>query len=634
MRSTSSYSSSELSASQTTYEIWSQALSEFFFHPKRAQRPVYLQVDRETMPIIGAKIGVAGDLAETEFAEAVRSRLCKKTYDPNPFKNIIRQTAVWKTYWLPRNPSLFPPFVGLLGLCVLAASRMSNDPEKGISSGNYYVWLNELLGLRSEGQPPYFETVTEFWPLLNWWLNQINRGNLGLPTAKPHQTLTHIGYPLSQCLLSSSDREHLAHFFRWEGISPGDSRRTEEIVRGLRIWATRTTCSLGSRARRVLTGGDQSLIEQMAEVASDELKHWDGSVLDVQGRRYARIMIRMEIREGGSRITCELVPEAPDGFPEGEYRIGGKVINLKRESGAAWFTPLPDHYLDRALTEGLILRHGDFGLVFEPARVIVFGEHPSLEGWVSQERVALSREHIVLCHVEYRERVQEFLKQHATDGWKPPTGSSGLPSSWVCFRRVKLLGLVRDAPDVADLECLVPYPRIGIHLHGGLKLRELVWFKGGEPDVQVSAPDLAEPGILVDGRVIAKLPNGGGSISLKGLGLAAGSHEISVGNQRQRILICEPGYRPSGHPARGVLGYEIRSDGGQFFASSVSATSMPDVTELPGSVFVVGASVLGLLDGVNLLIRRRVDLSPGYQRYVILGSRPGEVLEVKGEGLT
>lgn len=632
MRSSLSMGSGVSLVNQTTYEVWSQALSEFFFHPKHAQRPVYLQVDRETMPIIGAKIGVAQHQAETEFAEVVRSRLCKKTYDPNPFKKIIRQTDVWKTYTLQRNPSSFPPFVGLLALCVLAASRMSNDPDKGISSGNYYVWLNELLGLRSEGQPPYFETVTEFWPLLNWWLDQINHGNLGLPTAKPHQTLTHIGYPLSQCLLNGSDRERLADFFRWEGIAPGDSRRTEEIARGLRIWATRTTCSLGSRAQRILMSGDQGLIEQIAEVTLGELRLWNGSALDIQGRRSARIVLRMEIREGGRHFACELVPEAPEGFPEGEYRVEGKTINANRESGTSWFTPLPDYYLERSLTQGLVLRHGDFALVFEPAPVIVFGEHPSLEGWVSQERVTLSHEHVVLCHVDYKERVQEFLTLHASDGWRPPTDSLGLPSSWVCFRRVKLLDPVRDAPDTTDLDCLVPHPRVGIHFHGGLKLRELVWLKGGEPDVQISAPDLAEPAILLDNRVIAKLSNGGASISLKGLGLAIGSHEISVGNRPpQKFLICEPVYRPSGHSARGALGHEIHHDGSQFFAGSMGVTSVPDVTKQSGSVIVVGASVQGLSEGVSLLTRRRVDLSPGYQRHVILGRRPGEVLEVKGE---
>ena len=326
MRSSSSTGSGGSSANQTTYEVWNQTLSEFFFHPKRAKRPIYLQVDRETLPIIGAKIGVAQDQAEIEFAQAVRTRLVEKWFDPNPFKSIIRQTYVWKTNTLGRNPTAFPPFVGLLGLCVLAASRMSNDPDKGISSSNYYVWLNELLGLRSEGQPPYFETVTEFWPLLNRWLDEINHGSLGLPTASPHPTLTHIGYSLSQCLLNMSDRDHLVDFFRWEGITSGDSRRTEELARGLRIWATRTTCSLGSRTRRLLTGNDQNLIQQIAAVALNELKLWDGSTLDLQGRRHARIVLRIEIREGGTRFTCELVPEAPNGFPEGEYRSEGEAV--------------------------------------------------------------------------------------------------------------------------------------------------------------------------------------------------------------------------------------------------------------------------------------------------------------------
>ena len=101
---------------QTKYEIWNQVLSEFFFHSKHAQRPVYLQVDRETLPIIGAGVGVTQGQAESEFAQAVRTRLVEKWFDPNPFKNIIRQTYIWKTNTLGRNPTAFPPFVGLLVL--------------------------------------------------------------------------------------------------------------------------------------------------------------------------------------------------------------------------------------------------------------------------------------------------------------------------------------------------------------------------------------------------------------------------------------------------------------------------------------------------------------------------------------
>ena len=137
----------------------------------------------------------------------------------------------------------------------------------------------------------------------------------------------------------------------------------------------------------------------------------------------------------------------------------------------------------------------------------------------------------------------------------------------------------------------------------------------------------------MDGRVIAKLSDGGGSTALKDLGLTAGSHEVSVGNQRQKFLVCEPGYRPSGRPVREILGYEIRGDGSQFFACSLGVTSVSDVTEQPGRVYVVGASVLGLPEGASLLVRQKVTLPPGYQRYVILGRRPGEVLEVKGQSL-
>ena len=135
---------------QYTYEDWSKAVSEFFFRTRHGQRPVYLQVDRDTISEIGASIGVTQEQAEVEFVRTVRGRLCGSSYDTNPFKNFIRLTKKWEISTLPNDSSAAPPFMGLLGLCVLAASQMSMDPDKGVSSSNYYVRLNGLLGLGSD----------------------------------------------------------------------------------------------------------------------------------------------------------------------------------------------------------------------------------------------------------------------------------------------------------------------------------------------------------------------------------------------------------------------------------------------------------------------------------------------------
>jgi hypothetical protein len=69
---------------------------------------------------------------------------------------------VRRTEWRRNGASGPPPYIALLALCVLAASRMAREQVKGIERTAYYPQLNPLLNRpQFGGMPPGFEQVDE-----------------------------------------------------------------------------------------------------------------------------------------------------------------------------------------------------------------------------------------------------------------------------------------------------------------------------------------------------------------------------------------------------------------------------------------------------------------------------------------
>ncbi len=161
----------------TGYKDWNKAISEYFYNPRFVDKPVYLQLDHDTLTQIGCQLGLDSNQARTSFTQAVRSWLRRDGSQKDQFNNFFRNARNWilKIHHLPQTP---PPFLAFLGLCVLAASEMSADDE--VSSANYYVPLNELLGYgRKRNQPKGFDQIEELWGKLQWWLDDVLKGKFG-----------------------------------------------------------------------------------------------------------------------------------------------------------------------------------------------------------------------------------------------------------------------------------------------------------------------------------------------------------------------------------------------------------------------------------------------------------------------
>lgn len=129
------------------YEKWNNSLAKHFFNEANVGRPVYLYVNDAVIATIGQSIGEN----PLHFVHAVavgppwvrRSGLCQRA---------LKALEGWRTRKLE-----YPPYIGFLGLFVLAAGL-----DGDFAPHAYYPRLRTLLGAgNASGQLPSFHRMLE-----------------------------------------------------------------------------------------------------------------------------------------------------------------------------------------------------------------------------------------------------------------------------------------------------------------------------------------------------------------------------------------------------------------------------------------------------------------------------------------
>lgn len=605
------------------YEDWNKAISEYFYNPRLASKPVYLQLDPETLTQIGEQFDLDNHQAKTSFIVAVQSWLRRNSSQYDQFDNFLRNARKWEGLDIRRSFYTPPPFLAFLGLCVLAASQMNADDD--VSAANYYIHLNELLGFgRKRGQPRGFDQIDELWVKLRWWLDEVLEGKFGYATATNHYGGAHIGYPISQCLLRRTDREKLPDFFKWSGIEPGDdSLQSNDFPPMLREWAGKFSL----HGRRIFERDNKELISQIAELTFSEFQLWDGSSVDSTGSRFGDIKLQLEFSR--RKFECALYARATQDFPDGNYQnLYHQSIRLQRPfPNADWFNPLDETLLVDVLDrKSLVLSHDKFKYQFRPQSIIPFRNDidSGLGGWVSCGKVGLGEKHFVLCHQDFQTRVEAYFQTYAEPGWKIITSRQEIfpEKGWLCFYNVRISKRVTHEIE-DELACLAPPLRVGIKLSGGLKVKQGIWLKGGEPEAIISIDsDQATP-IYIDEQKVDVVSEKSAVIQLSKLNLTAERHEIRVGERRASFAICESGAQLLGKQTQTVLGHLIQRDDSIFTTQSIDPVLIPN--QLPANhLYVTGASLIGAPDDVAFPIENLLILPYGGRHYIILGRRPGE----------
>lgn len=611
------------------YDKWNEELASRFYNESQAGRPVYLQVDDDILKQIAQKMGIPQEAGRDAFIAAVRHR------------SRLRDDPFFKFFQLrdfERDPqNKLPPFIAFLGLCVLAAFDMERDPERGVSSANYYDRLEDLLGVR---RPRKFDEVGDLWERLNRWLDEDLEQKCGKATAS-YINHRHVGYPISQALMRMADRQKSPDFFLDCKLNPGEAWVTPDYFQDqLQQLVSKTTWPFSSRVRRIFESEDADAMTLVARVVFAEYGGWDGrsteqiclGILPTE-----KIALQLEINYDD--FECALYPRARnksgDLFPEGAHK-SFRSVRLKRDPYLLnWFAPLPDDpFLAEFLAEKEIKLEstdGRFRQQIVPTPIMLFREDSDgeLGGYVRYDgQPALREIYQILCHERLRNQVRTYLDKSGQYE-EILTSASPIYKDWFCFRDVRLVR--RDEAMAEELTGLVPQ-RVGLSLQrkGGLKLGRDKYLLGGEPDVEITADDDHETIVYIDDKPYKTFSTESLSINLHELGWRSGAHTIRVGeNGRSHSFYIVASGTEIQKPLP-PLAHHIQHEESSFRPQSLQLVTLPPPEAYePHHLYITGAQLKGSADDLSIPIVHPVRVPYGKPRCIILGRRVGDVLETR-----
>jgi hypothetical protein len=478
-------------------ETWCTALASHYFRAEDAQLPVLFFVDG---PVLASIHAGSEHESIASLCAAVQANL-NGPGSSGYFHSLEQRGRIWST---SRSESP-PPFLHLLALCVLAATRMGTG---GSNPTNYRAHLGELLGLSTAEWPKGFhESVYFMWRWLDEWLDKTLGGARGLSTIADDARLTHIGYPLSQTLFRRSDVRRLDDFFRWFGLEVGEVVGEDVLVAHFRAWAELSELSPGART----LVSDESRQQLLGRILTAYAKSWDGTQASREGDRRGELRVVVGL---GVPAKIWLRARQPSGYParlRGEL-IGRQVVAEAEDEVFEVIGPVDP----RQLLRGVDLRAGGARLVLRGSPVHILIPDEELGGWASVEQIQAGARHLVLAAPAAAEEVERVLQAATIEPAQIQSGPGAL-SAWTLFRNV----VVRDGASLGGhLGEQVATRAQRFTLRGGLPLAPTSsYLAGGPPDVHLPVSAVAGD-LLVDGRPVpvrdgcsrlsAELPSRGG----------------------------------------------------------------------------------------------------------------------------
>ena len=200
------------------YNEFNKILNSIFFDGRFRQIPIFLDLEDDVKEELSERIEISKLDFDHYLGQIVKSKLSDESN--NPYSKMDLDVREWITFNKSRLP---PPFTSLLCLLSLAAEKMTS--EDGKSQTNYYIRLNELLGINENN--PLARSIrnnsrlTErFWLEFNKWLIK-NDFDYGIPTAKAFfPNWKYVSYAWSQALIRDADRQNFQSFFLSRNFYP------------------------------------------------------------------------------------------------------------------------------------------------------------------------------------------------------------------------------------------------------------------------------------------------------------------------------------------------------------------------------------------------------------------------------
>jgi hypothetical protein len=578
---------------------WCAALAENFFRPDAAQLPILFFVDEDVLA--GLHPSGDRDAAVVSLSRAVRSGLV----NPEPhgyFDGFERRGRRWKLAGA-NGP---PPFLHLLALCVLAATRMGTG---AVSATNYRHHFCALLALDDSHMPAGFrDSLYYLWDTLTWWLDDHLSGALGLSTVVEDTHYTHIGYPISQTLFRSADCRKVDDFFRWIALRLGEAVDEDVLAAHFRAWAPGRGLSAG--ALRMIS--EPQFSAAIGRILGGFARTWDGTVSRAGAQRRASLRV---VVQAHPRVTFSLMADQPDGFPDRlQGAFAGRTITATAEDGVFMLVGIVE---PRMLIKGLELGSGDARLVLQGAEVHVLRLDPELGGWASTDAIEPGERHWLLVSPTHEADVLAQIDRYAQERGVT-TAAPGALRDWTIVRNVVFDGA---AALTGALSGQRPTNRHRLTISGGLPLRAAhSYLAGGAPDLWLPILPAEQPALtpLLDG-----VPLDAPSEQIRLADLIDPSdgspHVVSwAGTTRSFITVASARRLP---PQDHVPAHELHVDTNGSVTAHEPAALDPDAAVRVQGAFVEGPAVPSR--PAPVLLNRRA------QKAWLLGSQPGQVYEAE-----
>ena len=604
-----------------TYADWAVRLHAHFFRPENAGRPITLFVDDDLLADVAPEMDI--ERAVLSFEAAVQSWVNGRR-EPD-FSKVHSEGRKWR---LRGDNAGACPSLPLLAASVLAASRMTKGED--FAPHNYYIHFAPIVGMREwrsadqsariRLQSHYGDVIPELWEDLGSWLDVAMGGQLGASTITSSDRFTRIGYALSQSLFRQSDRDRLPMFLRKQGLEPHATVNADEILPYFKRWVM--TAPLSGGAKRMVASNAYD--RQLGAILTQAAAAWDGTERDDEGRRMARLYTVLEFTPRGR--LC-LFGERPSGFPAAAEFLadGGTAVNLS-SSGGAWYdeTPIPLPP-DGLAAPWRLVAQNRFSLAFTPSPVMPLRQDSALGRWVAASRIELGAPHHIIVRADLLPVVKDVIRRAGGEMPEEARSLVDLPDGYSMLRDVVLMRMPSGfLPD--ELSVLLPVSTHRPLLVGGLRvdLGPNSYLLGGEPDVVVPQEAAAvATTVTVDGRVLS-IPSTGAQISLAGLELPEGIHEVLHGQTRLAFYTCE------------TLGRDVPADAGTIGLVLLRASSgwagtgdaIRLTEQIPDALVITGASVAGAADLMPLTSPPPIIAPRGRREYYLIGCTIGDVLGV------
>ena len=468
-------------------------LCESIFSAEKSLRPAYVEIDEPVEGDLMEYFECKSDEIRKNIAQLVSKRITETGSEQDPFLGIHKNLINWRKS-LSQNISNYPE-LPLLLVFTFAAVDMGGDGKHDPNA--YYPRLHELLKINENFAlaDSYRSFSSDLWGSLNYWLDVVHNGRYGIGTAYSLGSLKHVGFPLSQALIRSTDRKKLPRLFRRNGFSAFSSIVEKDIEPIIEEWVSTDEHVFGSYKtpskpfKRLWEQDDAR--EKICTLVCRELESWDGSVPSVVREDGAfieedELLVKLEATKSSFPANKLNVSFAVSGFTLREKpTIDVLDINNEKHSIAltidpsGWMRPnvgvLPISDQD-LLEKGLQVEYGEnLKATRPPKKVVVLRLDDLTHRFREVERIELGVRSMVIVQ-DFKDTlnsVREIVSKCARPTPKEldSTQLPGLPTGWVLFTDVELFQ--SPPPELvkhSNLESLKPVHSGSLTFSSGLQL--------------------------------------------------------------------------------------------------------------------------------------------------------------------